>query len=224
MSRISAPSATIRRACSIARIGSRKRPPSEKESGVTLRTPITIGRPSPNRRASGWLASLPTLAGCEMVCRARLTKVPLRRAGEECQAAPPPFPLRTPARRMAPSGSRFNTAIACPDARDVNVLSRATGFALDLAVAGQDTWIFLAEGDHLRPHVRAGCLARLSGSDRAIRTRSARWNDLLVGPVGDRAPTLVFSGDAGFDDIPLAATHRCAAYDWRDGARVYGRA
>src|SRR5437588_4047909 len=196
MSRISAPSATIRRACSLARIGSRKRPPSENESGVTLRTPITSGRPSPNRRASGWLASLPTLAGCEMVCRARLTKVPLRRAGEECQAAPPPFPLRTPARRMAPSGSRFNTAIACPDARDVNDLSRATEFVLDPAVAGQDTRIFLVEGDHLHPHVRAGCLARLPGCHRAIRTCSARRNDVLAGPVGDRAPTPGFGGTA----------------------------
>src|SRR6516225_6280647 len=52
ISNTSAPSAIIRRAWSIAFLGSRKRPPSEKESGVTLSTPITIGRPSASRRAS----------------------------------------------------------------------------------------------------------------------------------------------------------------------------
>ena len=51
-SRMSAPSATMRRACSIAASGSRKRPPSEKESGVTFRTPITSGRPSARSRSN----------------------------------------------------------------------------------------------------------------------------------------------------------------------------
>src|SRR6185295_5668272 len=49
---MSAPPATIRSACPIAIVGSRKRPPSEKESGVTLSTPMTAGRPSASRRAS----------------------------------------------------------------------------------------------------------------------------------------------------------------------------
>src|SRR4029079_18248787 len=44
MSRRSAPSPTRRRACAMAACGSRKRPPSEKESGVTLSTPMTSGR------------------------------------------------------------------------------------------------------------------------------------------------------------------------------------
>src|ERR1700757_287364 len=42
---MSAPSSTSRRACATAAVGSRKRPPSENESGVILRTPITSGRP-----------------------------------------------------------------------------------------------------------------------------------------------------------------------------------
>src|SRR5215475_3560123 len=53
MSRMSAPSATSRCACAIAAAGLIKRPPSENESGVTLRTPITIGRPRPSSRCNG---------------------------------------------------------------------------------------------------------------------------------------------------------------------------
>src|SRR5215471_5951312 len=52
MSMMSAPSAAMRLPCAIASVGSRKRPPSENESGVTLRIPMTNGRPSANRRAS----------------------------------------------------------------------------------------------------------------------------------------------------------------------------
>src|SRR5579872_2370464 len=43
MSMMSAPAAIMRRACSSARSGALKRPPSENESGVTLRMPITAG-------------------------------------------------------------------------------------------------------------------------------------------------------------------------------------
>src|SRR5919204_1677967 len=50
-STIAAPSATIRRAETIAASGSRLTPPSEKESGVTFTTPITEGRGK--RSASG---------------------------------------------------------------------------------------------------------------------------------------------------------------------------
>src|SRR5580704_4706529 len=52
MSRISAPSAARRLACPIATGGSRYRPPSEKESGVTLSTPMTAGCFFANSRAS----------------------------------------------------------------------------------------------------------------------------------------------------------------------------
>ena len=40
---MSAPSAIMRRACASARSGAMNCPPSEKESGVTFRTPITAG-------------------------------------------------------------------------------------------------------------------------------------------------------------------------------------
>src|SRR3974390_3012264 len=43
MSIMSAPSAIIRRACASARSRAMNWPPSENESGVTLRTPITAG-------------------------------------------------------------------------------------------------------------------------------------------------------------------------------------
>src|SRR5580698_3077333 len=49
---MSAPSAAMRRACAMARSGSRKRPPSENESGVMLRIPITRGRPRASSPAS----------------------------------------------------------------------------------------------------------------------------------------------------------------------------
>src|ERR1700694_3204450 len=41
---ISAPSETIRSACTSACCGSKNRPPSEKESGVTFKIPITNAR------------------------------------------------------------------------------------------------------------------------------------------------------------------------------------
>src|SRR6267142_4564461 len=47
-STMSAPSSASRRACAIAASRSRKRPPSEKESGVTFTTPITKGLSSGN--------------------------------------------------------------------------------------------------------------------------------------------------------------------------------
>src|SRR5579863_1407455 len=43
MSMMSAPSAAMRRACANALSGARKRPPSEKESGVIFNTPMTSG-------------------------------------------------------------------------------------------------------------------------------------------------------------------------------------
>src|SRR6185312_11094185 len=54
MSRISAPCAAISRACAMATAGSKNWPPSENESGVTFRMPMTSGRPSRNRRASAF--------------------------------------------------------------------------------------------------------------------------------------------------------------------------
>src|SRR5262245_59509615 len=83
MSRMSAPAAAMRRACSMARCGSRKWPPSEKLSGVTLRTPITTGRPRPKSRASSVFTRAPAAAraGCDGVGRAWLTPLALRRPG-----------------------------------------------------------------------------------------------------------------------------------------------
>src|SRR5258705_10121202 len=73
MSKISAPSATIRLAWSSAAAGSRNRPPSEKESGVTLSTPITSGRPSASSRVSGWRGATGAGAGVSTV-RPRLMR------------------------------------------------------------------------------------------------------------------------------------------------------
>jgi len=53
MSRISAPASTIRTACSTAASTAMYRPPSEKESGVTFRMPITSVRlPNSNVKPS----------------------------------------------------------------------------------------------------------------------------------------------------------------------------
>src|SRR5690242_4863136 len=49
MSSRSAPCSAMALAWAIAVAGSRNLPPSEKESGVTLRMPITTGRPRPSR-------------------------------------------------------------------------------------------------------------------------------------------------------------------------------
>src|SRR5690242_14418338 len=49
---MSAPSVTMRCACAIATAGSMNCPPSENESGVTLRTPMTSGRPGARSRRS----------------------------------------------------------------------------------------------------------------------------------------------------------------------------
>src|SRR5262249_23331706 len=81
----SAPSAIIRRAWSMAAAGSRKRPPSEKESGVTLSTPITIGRPSASRRASGSGDFFSSRAE-PATGRTSVMAVALRRSREGCQA------------------------------------------------------------------------------------------------------------------------------------------
>src|SRR5258705_7908724 len=70
---MSAPPATTRSACTIAIVGSRKRPPSEKESGVTLSTPITSGRPSASSRVSGWRGATGAGAGVSTV-RPRLMR------------------------------------------------------------------------------------------------------------------------------------------------------
>src|SRR5690349_1502025 len=82
---MSAPCATICLAWSRAAAGSRKRPPSEKESGVTLSTPITIGRPSASKRASqsGGLACARAEPAAE---RTSVMAVALRRAHQRCQA------------------------------------------------------------------------------------------------------------------------------------------
>src|SRR3569833_3723528 len=51
---MSAPSSIIARACAMVMAGSKNRPPSENESGVTLRIPMTSGvRPRPSKAASG---------------------------------------------------------------------------------------------------------------------------------------------------------------------------
>ncbi len=91
MSRMSAPSAARRRACSIARCGSRKRPPSEKQSGVTLSTPITTGRPRLRSRASRPVAGracVPAGSGDDVFGRALVTVVALRRSARGSQDAP----------------------------------------------------------------------------------------------------------------------------------------
>src|SRR5258706_10553467 len=72
MSMMSAPSATIFRACASARSGAVNWPPSEKESGVTFRTPITAGYDRDSSAAStespfGPAAAFGSLAGLEMV-------------------------------------------------------------------------------------------------------------------------------------------------------------
>ena len=66
--------------------GSRKRPPSENESGVTLRMPITSGRPGPSSRASGPNAPSAARGLWETDWRAKLMAVALRRPGQRCQA------------------------------------------------------------------------------------------------------------------------------------------
>src|ERR1700754_4516182 len=54
---MSAPSGTRRLACASACSGARCSPPSEKESGVTLSTPITAGTgPDNSFFSSGWTA------------------------------------------------------------------------------------------------------------------------------------------------------------------------
>src|SRR5216683_46579 len=58
MSMMSAPSATICSACATAASDDRKAPPSENESGVTFKIPMTSGRRSASRlaRASAFAA------------------------------------------------------------------------------------------------------------------------------------------------------------------------
>src|SRR5882762_8734681 len=75
--------------------------------------------------------------------------------------------------------------------------------AIDLAMARPETGALLAEGWHVRAHARAGDLAALSDQHRAIRPRSARWNDVLVGFVGDRALDAGSGGNTGRDNIPF---------------------
>src|SRR5262245_62162349 len=88
MSKMSAPSPIIRLACLSAAAGSRKHPLSEKESGVTLSTPITSGRPSASSRAS---QSGDSFSRTEpLTGRTSVMLVALRRAHERCQA-PGPF-------------------------------------------------------------------------------------------------------------------------------------
>ena len=58
-STMTAPSATCRRPSSIASAGSRNRPPSENESGVTLTTPISAG--ATYRSRSGGVGATPDI-------------------------------------------------------------------------------------------------------------------------------------------------------------------
>src|SRR5882672_1425916 len=86
ISMMSAPSCASARACAIANFGSKKRPPSEKESGVTFTTPITSGlsRESENlphrrinaaSRRSGWCGfSLRVAAARRLGRRGRATR------------------------------------------------------------------------------------------------------------------------------------------------------
>src|SRR4249920_2558284 len=63
MSRISAPCLAISAAWAMALAGSRNWPPSEKESGVTLRMPITNGRPSEYSAESAFAADFGAVPG-----------------------------------------------------------------------------------------------------------------------------------------------------------------
>ncbi len=68
-------------------------PPSENESGVTLRMPITTGRPDASSRSSGW-------DGAEMsdvMCRARLMVIDVRgrRKGVKASMDGPPQPSKS---------------------------------------------------------------------------------------------------------------------------------
>src|ERR1700693_4461907 len=68
MSMMSAPSAIMRRAWARARSGATNRPPSENESGVTFRTPITAGYGRDNSGGNtGWSAGVASGAGLDVV-------------------------------------------------------------------------------------------------------------------------------------------------------------
>src|SRR5579871_2899438 len=80
---MSAPSAAIRRAWLSALPGSKKRPPSENESGVTLRMPMTAGQGCfASKEASVW----PLVCRVGAMSERRCVAIALRRAGDLCQA------------------------------------------------------------------------------------------------------------------------------------------
>src|SRR5215475_15775845 len=76
---MSAPSSTMRPACAIADTGSTKRPPSENESGVMLRIPITAGRPNARRRRNR--------SGCRASCDVTALMTLRYAAATTCQGA-----------------------------------------------------------------------------------------------------------------------------------------
>src|SRR5262245_40492158 len=67
------------RARAMAVDGLRKRPPSENESGVTLSTPMTAGRPSASNRASTRESASSRTDGVMVLA--------LRRPRQQCQAS-----------------------------------------------------------------------------------------------------------------------------------------
>src|SRR5712691_6448293 len=80
MSRMSAHSVTMRLAWSIASFGFKNCPPSENESGVTLRMPITTGLAFANSRPSGSGGARATPPAAEGGRRATLMPLALRAA------------------------------------------------------------------------------------------------------------------------------------------------
>src|SRR5450631_2579818 len=84
---MSAPCAAIAPAWAMALAGSMKRPPSEKESGVTLRMPMTSGRPSANSAESASRAGFCAGSAAVSKLRASPMAVALRWKAPGCQEA-----------------------------------------------------------------------------------------------------------------------------------------
>src|SRR5450631_2725511 len=87
MSRMSAPCAAIAAAWATALAGSMKRPPSEKESGVTLRMPMTSGRPSASNAESASRTGFCAGSAAASKVRASPMAVALRWKARGCQEA-----------------------------------------------------------------------------------------------------------------------------------------
>src|SRR5450631_843063 len=84
---MSAPCSFIAPAWATALAGSMKRPPSEKESGVTLRIPMTSGRPSASNAASASRAGFFAGSAAVSTVRASPMAVALRWKARGCQEA-----------------------------------------------------------------------------------------------------------------------------------------